>query len=257
MSTVPVGYRVLRKGLTRAVLRESHYDALFEMLEEGSFYDYAAHSVLSRVLHGRSVAYAVPLPQDELCVVVRRSTHGGLLAPLTRDLFLTPTRAPRELRTSLRLDRLGIPTPEVLAIATYIAGPLLRRADVVTREIANGQDLDEALRDAPNANARREMLEAAGRLLAAMAEAGVRHPDLNLKNILVAPDENEDQQAWVLDVDRVWFEDPSAGRAADANMRRLARSARKRRRSHGTPVDDSDLARLAEASGASFGEHTR
>ena len=33
-------------------------------------------------------------------VVVRHNRHGGLLAPLTRDLFRAPTRAPRELRMS-------------------------------------------------------------------------------------------------------------------------------------------------------------
>src|SRR5919205_114439 len=97
---------------------------------------------------GRGVAYAVALPDDATRVVVRRSRHGGVLAPITGERFLGPTRAPRELDVALRLARLGVPTPEVVAFATYPAGPLVRRADVLTREVEDAVDLASALADA-------------------------------------------------------------------------------------------------------------
>ena len=49
----------------------------------------------------------------------RRNRHGGLFAPLTGDLFLSPTRAPYELAASLNLLSVGVPTPAILAYATY------------------------------------------------------------------------------------------------------------------------------------------
>ena len=54
--------------------------------------------------------------------VVRHNRHGGLFAPVTRDLFLPPTRAPHELRTALRLTALGVPTPPVLMYGVEPAG---------------------------------------------------------------------------------------------------------------------------------------
>ncbi|MDQ6888142.1 MAG: lipopolysaccharide kinase InaA family protein [Gemmatimonadota bacterium] len=236
------GYVPFRVGDADGMCLASLLRSLTEALDEGTVYDYAAHHPRSRQLTGRGIAYAVPLPDDAADVVVRRSRHGGLLAPLTGERFLGATRAPHELRTSLRLTRLGVPTPEILAYATYPAGSVFRSADVVTREVHGGQDLAEALIDAEDADSRRELLAATVALLALLASAGVRHPDLNLKNVLVRRDDDGQLEALLLDVDRVWFDDPAMGRAREANMRRFARSARKWRRFHGCPLDEDDLA---------------
>jgi 3-deoxy-D-manno-octulosonic acid kinase len=166
---------------------------------------WAAHRPDARPLRGRGTAYAVPLGDER--VVVRHSRHGGMLAPITRDLFLAPTRAPHELDVSLRLRAAGVPTPEILAYATYAVLPGIERADVVTREIT-GDELD-----AP---------AAADDLLSAMQRAGAVHPDLNMRNVLVAAG-----TAYVLDVDRVYFLSPGDRRSDERNRARLLRSARK------------------------------
>lgn len=252
MSTPPVppGYERLYLAGAEVVARSILASAIAAALEEGSLYDYAAHHPAARSLIGRGMVYAVPLPGGGPAVVVRRSRHGGLFARLTGERFMGRTRAPHELDVALHLGRLGIPTPEVLAYALYPAAGAGHRADVVTAEITGGADLATRLIDADEEATRRALLDIAGSLLARMAAAGVRHPDLNLRNVLIAPDVNGDDEAWLLDVDRVWFDTPGAARVATANVRRLARSARKWRRLHGLRVADADLARLASAVGA-------
>jgi hypothetical protein len=196
-------------------------------------------------MRGRGLAYAVPLPDGATRVVVRRSRHGGWLAPLTGEVFLAPTRAPHELEVSLRLAREGIPTPELIAYSTYEVAPLLRRVDVVTREVPAALDLAATLERDRDPSAVRDAVRVVARLLARMAAAGVRHPDLNVRNVLIARDGNGQREAWLLDVDRVWFDTPRHPRVREANLSRFARSARKVREREGLPVGDGEMALLA------------
>lgn len=237
---IPPGYTRLA-GAADAVGLATLAGPLAAALGEGSFYAYAEHHPAARALQGRGTVYAVPLPDGETRVVVRRSRHGGLLAPLTGEHFLGRTRAPRELAVALRLARAGVPTPEVVAYATYPAPPIGRRADVVTREIPGALDLAATLAAFMAADDKRPVLRAVARLLAALTAAGARHPDLNVKNVLIARDANGDPEAFVLDVDRVWFDEPGAPRVLERNLRRLARSAAKMRRLRALPLDEPDL----------------
>ena len=211
----------------------------------GSLYEYAAHHPDARPLRGRGVAYAVPLPDGATRVVVRRSRHGGWLAPVTGDIFVGRTRAPHELEVSLRLTREGIATPEVIAYGTYPVAPLLRRADVATREVHGGLDLAATLAREPDAESVRDAVRVVARLLARMAVAGARHPDLNVRNVLIARDANGHREAWLLDVDRVWFDTPRHPRVREANLSRFARSARKLREREGLPLGEGEMALLA------------
>lgn len=182
----------------------------------GTLYAAAAATPGRREYVGRVPAYGIPVGAAR--VVVRHSRHGGALAPLTGDLFLPPTRAPHEWQVACRLVGAEVPTPEVVAYAIYRAGPLLRRADIVTREIAGASDLAVA-QPTPEAHV------AVEGLLAAMARAGAVHPDLNAKNILLADREGA-LTAYVIDVDRVVFR--SSPRGVDkANRERLRRSIAK------------------------------
>jgi hypothetical protein len=92
------------------------------------------------------------------------------------------------------------------------------------------------------------LVDATAQLLAALARAGARHEDLNLKNVLISrpalPNaESAEPTAWAIDVDRVSFGHPRV-RAMEANLSRLARSARKWRRGRDLPFADSDIAAL-------------
>ncbi len=245
MDAFPAGYLQVQHPRAELVAAESVVAALGGVLDRKTLYAWAATHPKRRPYAGRVTAYGVPLPNGTDRVVVRHSHHGGLLAPLTQDRFLPPTRAPQELETSLRLAEAGVPTPRVIAYAIYPAGRFFRRSDVVTEEIAPARDLGAALREARNAAARRDLLAAVAPLLAALAGAGVWHPDLNIKNILIGGTP-ETRRAYLLDVDRVRFGVPDDPVIARANLARLRRSARKWRATHGTGFEEAELNGLSQ-----------
>jgi hypothetical protein len=73
-----------------------------------------------------------------------------------------------------------------------------------------------------------------------MNALGVRHHDLNVKNVLIAPGD-EARVAWLLDVDRVTFHEAGSADVARGNVRRLLRSSRKWRAERGAVVDEREL----------------
>ena len=241
----PPGYARVRVGDTEAVALTAVLSTIRNILATTTLYDHAKAHEARRERQGRAPVYIIPM-KGAGSVVVRHSWHGGSLARVTGDRFIAPTRAPYELAMSLQLRALRVPTPRVVGYAIYPAGAMLCRSDVVTREIAGAADLAAILGGAASGVARDAALQAAVELLAAMARAGVRHPDLNLKNILIAPGMKRPATAYLLDVDRVRV-DPSRARAAAANAARVTRSARKWRDRHGAPVTDADLAALESA----------
>ena len=243
----PAGYERLGAGGAEAVARADAVAALGAVLARATLYAWAAAHPARRELAGRAPAYAVPLG-EALRVVVRHSRHGGLLAPLTGDRFLAPTRAPHELRTALRLRAAGVPTPDVVATVVYPAGPLLRTADVATEEVAGARDLSAALA-ADDAAERERAIETTVALLRRLDAAGARHPDLNIKKVLVAPEAGGGMAAHVIDVDRVRFTAPGDPAARAANVRRLARSLAKWRDRLAPGAADAAVARLATALG--------
>jgi hypothetical protein len=244
-ASAPRGYVQFDVGVAHVVCMEHVADAIEAALASGTLYDYAAHHPEARPLVGRAISYAVPLPHDVERAVVRHNRHGGLLAPLTGDVFRTPTRAPLELAISERLRELRVPSPRMLGYVTYPAAPGFARADVVTREVRGAQDLSAALMT-DDAVLRERALRATTTLLHALSDAGVRHHDLNVKNVLLQNRDGELPLALLLDVDRVVFGgDKTSVRAA--NLARLLRSARKWQSLHGARVTDSELAELSAA----------
>lgn len=245
----PAGYVRVTAGRCVAVALAAHADDARSMLAEGSLYEAAARDLAARPLHGRGVAYAIALPVTGARAVVRHNRHGGLLAPLTRDLFLPPTRAPLELSVALRLRELGVPTPEVLMYGTSPAPFPFRRADVVTRQIDSGRDLSAFMLRETVMDERATAWAATRALVRTMNEAGVRHHDLNVKNVLLAPMDRA-LTAYLLDVDRVSFDAPGSADVASGNVARLLRSARKWRDERGAMVDERELALVGELSAA-------
>jgi hypothetical protein len=250
MAQAPAGYmRFLTSGADVVALGACA-EAVRRAVGDRSLYDYAATHPGRRALRGRGVAYAVTLPDEETRVVVRHSRHGGLLAPVTGDRFFPPTRAPHELRTALQLADAGVPTPEVIAYATYPAGAVFRRSDVATREVVGGKNLGELLGDREPPDQRASVLEATVVLLGALERAGARHPDLNIGNVLIVGSADGSHRALVLDVDRVVFGRPGDPAIGSANVRRLLRSARKLRAQGRITASEDELAMLATAVGA-------
>ncbi len=194
------------------------------LMQHRTLFQWASTHPDARTMQGRHVAYAVPLPGADATVVVRHSHHGGMLSSLTRDVFRTP-RAADELRISWTLRHVGIPTPHMLGYALYpTMHGRLWRADVVTREITDGVDLAAVLSTDTGMYDHGKSIEATVTLLRRLARTWAYHPDLNVKNILIAPDDAGETMAYVLDVDTLRFAEKNA---EWMNVERLLRSARK------------------------------
>ena len=110
-------------------------------------YDYARVASTSRAhWPGAASSYAAPFLATCERVVVRHNRHGGMLAPITRDLFRSPTRAPHELAIVGTTARAGVPTPRMLGYVTVrrrVGGFDARRHDARGRR--TGFDLSVAL----------------------------------------------------------------------------------------------------------------
>jgi len=181
--------------------------------------------------------------------VVRHYRRGGGMRFLhDRFLRLGRPRCLRELESSVRVRELGITTPRVVVAALYPAG-LFYRADLVTELVYDARELADLLLGTADASAgpvdadtRATALEGVDRLVALMAEKGVRHADLNARNILLAPTAGG-LESILLDLDRCVIGEPLALEDERRLRRRLARSIRKLQRSRvgEMSVDDMEI----------------
>ena len=172
---------------------------------------------------GRQAHPVVVLPSGETAVV-RRYHRGGLVQRINASRYFGGNRACDELRATERARTGGVRTARILA-AIESPGSVGYTAMLATLLIPGATDAARWL--AAHASGRDDMLRDAGRQVAAMHAAGVAHPDVNLRNLLVA-DEGGAPQVWLLDFDKARVSPtpvPRARRATD--LRRLARSARK------------------------------
>ena len=208
----------------------------------GTLYEWARSATQPFVLRGRAPVYVARVPgSDATDMVVRHAWHGGLFAPLTRDLFTRPTRAPIELCVSHALKAHNIRTPELMAYALYAASPGVVRFDVASRYIPDSYDFAVVLAGTSPIIARQEAFAAIELLLRSLAEHGFTHPDLNVKNVLLS-EVNGQAVAWVLDVDVVQQDvQRLVIRAMEANVSRLVRSMVKSRRQFGVRISDREI----------------
>lgn len=180
----------------------------------------------SLVRGGRQAHPVVRLPNGER-VLVRNYRRGGLAGRVNRRYYFLGHRAFAELRATLRAAGGGVRVPEVVVAAEQRAG-LGYTATLATRWIEGATD-GAAWLAAAKAPERAAFLREAGRQIALMHAAGVAHPDLNLRNLLIVRDPDESQPVvYLIDFDRARLSDgptPLARRARD--LLRLGRSARK------------------------------
>jgi 3-deoxy-D-manno-octulosonic acid kinase len=236
------GYVAERLAGARLVARANVVAFVMEALRtRRTLYDYAAGHREAETFRGRAPVYVVPGPESGRWVV-RHLTHGGLLAPLSGDRFLrlgTP-RPFNELRLSLALEELGIPTPGVAAAVVYPSF-LRYRGEVARDEIPNATDLAACLFGEPvwDRERRLDALAAAGGLIRALHRAGVVHPDLNLRNVLVRWAAGR-TTSYILDVEKCRIMNRVSERRRRAMLRRFRRSARKFEERSGRALSDAE-----------------
>ena len=224
-----------------------------ELVRWGSLARAGAHAADTLRLQGRGAVYAVPAP-DGGRWVIRRYRRGGWMAPLLGDRYLRrgPGRPLVETRASEAARARGIATPRVVAGVVYPSGAFYR-ADLVTEWVPDAQDLASLLFPADGGSAAgapydpRALLAGAGMLAVRLARAGIRHRDLNAKNVLVAPPGAEpDARFLVLDLDRATVHAPGSLDVRPMGAR-LERSLRKFERGMGRQVPDDAWHALTSA----------
>lgn len=172
---------------------------------------------------GRAAHPVIVLPTGEKAVV-RRYHRGGLMQRINPSRYFGGNRAFDELRATERARAGGVRTARILA-AVESPHTVGYTAMLATLLIPGARDAAEWL--AAGAGDADEMLRDAGRQIGAMHAAGVAHPDVHLRNLLVV-DRDAGPEVWLLDFDKARVSPtpvPRARRAVD--LRRLARSARK------------------------------
>ena len=201
------------------VVRSPNVDAVRDMLiRHTTLYEAAAAAPDAKPIAGRGTAYAIRFDTDPW--LVRHYRRGGLIARVLNDRYAPGgNRALDELKVSVIARARGIPTPEVVAAICY-PSRLYARFDIAVEFIGHSRDMAQLLfedRVVPP-----EEINKAAALITTMIQNGLLHADLNLKNILIAP-----ERAYVLDLDRCRIVDEPTAHDADVMRRRFLRSLEK------------------------------
>lgn len=216
---VPAGYVVHRVGRTLLVLDRGHSGALVDLrlADSGS-----RRQLFSRApRRGRGTNPVVAIGTGAT-MVLRRYRHGGLLAGLTGTLLLGPDRALAELRVTAAAEAAGAPVPHVLAAVMWPRWGPFWSAVIGTREEQGAIELMRAWGERKG-RPRRALLRSIGLAIRRLHDAGVDHPDLQVRNLLLVGDP---ERVVVIDLDRGGFQGaPLSPRRRAANLGRLYRSA--------------------------------
>ncbi len=154
--------------------------------------------------------------------VLRHYHRGGLMARLSKDLFLAQplarTRAMAEFSLLGKLRALGLPVPRACAARRTRFG-IWYRADILVEQIPDATDVAALLRQQRALST--EEWNALGRAVRQLHDAQVYHADLNCHNLML----DTRGKAWIVDFDKCAFR---AGEDwKQANLNRLLRSLRK------------------------------
>jgi 3-deoxy-D-manno-octulosonic acid kinase len=156
-------------------------------------------ALITKTAQGRGTVYFFALGNSEL--VLRHYKRGGLIARVSTDKFLfknlKSTRCYEELNILQHLVGENVNVPIPIAGRICKSG-LTYTADIITKVIDNSFELDFLLTNGPLPKA---TWQAIGAQLKKMHNAQVFHGDINVKNILVAQGENQ-EQVYILDFDK-------------------------------------------------------
>ncbi|HET7232676.1 MAG TPA: lipopolysaccharide kinase InaA family protein [Longimicrobium sp.] len=216
------GFVPMLDGRTRLLVRRGWEDAAEHLVDPDGV------SVDEELAGGRVPCRVTTLPGGAR-VVVRRYRRGGMARWVNRTHYFGGNRAFDELRATERARAAGVRAPVVVAAIERPGRLAGYRAWLVTVFIPGAHDLAAWLHHSgADEVRRREVLAEAGRQMAMMHQAGVAHPDVNLRNLLVAGDLGA--EVYLIDFDRadVGVDAVPRGRR-ERDLRRLARSARKLR----------------------------
>jgi tRNA A-37 threonylcarbamoyl transferase component Bud32 len=176
---------------------------------------------------GRTSTAVVALPGRTRRVHLRPLRHGGLLGGLWCGALLGVRRPIRELEATAKLRRAGALVPEPVLVAGWRLGGPFWSAVVGTVHLEQSLDGVALLRSAPSPDRLLRAAAAAGRAVRSLHDAGGRHADLHLKN-LIFREGAAATAAWIVDLDKARASGTPGARRRALELMRLYRSLVKR-----------------------------
>ncbi len=174
---------------------------------------------------GRTRTYLLSLADRDARIHVRPYVHGGALARVTGSRFANADRFRDELRVHSRLAARGAPVPAPVFVLWRKRGAFVEGAmgTVFLADAVDGASYLSRTLDAQQVEAAVEAVACATRRF---HDAGGRHADLNLKNLLLEGDPAA-PRAWLLDLDCASLAAEVRPRRRMHELMRLERSVRK------------------------------
>ena len=200
----------------------------------------------AELLRGRRPVVAGRLA-DGTPVVIKRLHHGGALAAVTGDRFLSARRLLAGVAAADFLAANGVATPDVLFAAWRRSGPFVV-GELGFARVAGGSDASDLLFAGGGGLPAgwRATVGAIGRLVARLHSLGVRHGDLNLMNFYVS----EAGEVMILDLDKAELRGGPLGQGdRRRNLARLERSVCKQ----GAAAPAADVAAVLGELRAAYG----
>jgi hypothetical protein len=238
MEPLPPGFSRRSTGGAETVLRD---DVALALIAAGAAEPESMRSRAAAVFEGRGRPFAVEV-KGVGRVFVRQYLHGGALRRMTGDRWRGESRFVGELRALADAARAGVPVPEALGVVSRPAGLSMRRGWLLAREVTGARDALAFLASRPPPARRHGVLAAAGRAMRRLHDAGLEHPDLHLKNLLVT----ERGDVLVLDLDAARRRDALTREQRLGGLFRFDRYAAKQAAA-GRPVSRADRMRVLRA----------
>lgn len=181
----------------------------------------------SRAGSGRAATAVVPLPGHPVQLHLRAVRHGGWLGELLGGALAGTARPEAELRATAKLFERSAPVPQpVLAAGWRVAGPFWAGC-LGTLHVEGSRDGIEFLDSYATLAERLSFAEAAANAIRDFHDAGGRHPDLHLGNLLLCGPSAK-ARVLVIDLDRAVAGVPSNASTRMHELMRLQRSVEKR-----------------------------
>lgn len=221
----PPGFEWIRDGRTTFLVRSDVRSWIVPLLRAATS-DQSSH-VSGELVGGRGGARIVR--GNGHAVVVRPYRRGGVPAWVLRDTYFGRRPRPfRELFLSEMLRLQGVPVAEVYGASVRWLAPGCYRGWLVTRYVHGARTFWEWAQTPVSTEERAAVLRRIGAATRQLHDSGVRHPDLNLNNILVCRRAEAPHGCEVCFIDfdrarhgaRLWWR-------PTADLARLRRSARK------------------------------
>jgi tRNA A-37 threonylcarbamoyl transferase component Bud32 len=176
---------------------------------------------------GRTSTAVVALPGQTPRLHLRPLRHGGVFGGLRRGALLGLRRPIRELAATARLHCAGAPVPVPVVVAGWrLRGPFWS-AVIGTLHVEQSLDGVSLLRSDPSPVRLLRAAAAAGCAVRRFHDAGGRHADLHVKN-LVFREGDAATEAWVIDLDKARASRVPGARRRALELMRLYRSLLKR-----------------------------